>query len=287
MGGVKNKELKKKAQHVYTCGAGRRALPVWLAGAPWSAPGRSLPCERRSGGGSGGKGPAVVDKRNQELACPHCDRTFKQARRAAPLRRGRPTCLARCARAGPSSAAGRAGAALPRAPSEQAPGGGRCGAGRWRRRRGGPRRSGARARARAAAPAAAGRPASPAPPRRPAARRPPSAGRLARAGRLHRRKDAQDAAVRLVPAEQAAAAALPHQRRPGRAGRLHRPGPAPPSPGLLDVAVRATGPPGAHTRRGQAASAAAGPCLRVAACRGGWPHGMRPTRPHHGPTRCM
>jgi len=28
MGGVKNKELKKKAQHVYTCGAGRRALPV-------------------------------------------------------------------------------------------------------------------------------------------------------------------------------------------------------------------------------------------------------------------
>ena len=49
MGGVKNKEQKKKAQHVYS-----------------------------SGGGSGGKGPAILDKRNQELPCPHCDRTFKQ-----------------------------------------------------------------------------------------------------------------------------------------------------------------------------------------------------------------
>jgi hypothetical protein len=237
MGGVKNKELKKKAQHVYTCGAGRRALPVWLAGAPWSAPGRSLPCERRSGGGSGGKGPAVVDKRNQELACPHCDRTFKQARRAAPLRRGRPTCLARCARAGPSSAAGRAGAALSRTPAEQAPGGRRCGAGRRRRRRRGPRRGGARARARAAAPAAAGRPSFPSSPRCSAARRPPSAGLLAHAGRLHRRKDAEDAAVRLVSAEQAAEAALPHQRRPGRPGRLHRQGPAPPSLCLRGMAV--------------------------------------------------
>ena len=33
-----------------------------------------------SSGGSGGgtKGPAMVDKRNQELPCPHCDRVFKQ-----------------------------------------------------------------------------------------------------------------------------------------------------------------------------------------------------------------
>ena len=34
----------------------------------------------RSGGGGGTKGPAVVDKRNVELECPHCDRTFKQVR---------------------------------------------------------------------------------------------------------------------------------------------------------------------------------------------------------------
>ena len=31
-----------------------------------------------SGAGGGGKGPAAVDKRNQELPCPHCDRVFKQ-----------------------------------------------------------------------------------------------------------------------------------------------------------------------------------------------------------------
>ena len=38
-------------------------------------------CCCRSGGGGGTKGPAVVDKRNQELPCPHCDRIFKQADR--------------------------------------------------------------------------------------------------------------------------------------------------------------------------------------------------------------
>ena len=32
----------------------------------------------RSGGGGGTKGPAKVDKRNQELQCPHCERVFKQ-----------------------------------------------------------------------------------------------------------------------------------------------------------------------------------------------------------------
>ena len=31
-----------------------------------------------SGAGGGGKGPAAVDKRNQEMPCPHCDRVFKQ-----------------------------------------------------------------------------------------------------------------------------------------------------------------------------------------------------------------
>jgi hypothetical protein len=32
----------------------------------------------RSGGGSGSKGPSVIDKRGQEEQCPHCDRIFKQ-----------------------------------------------------------------------------------------------------------------------------------------------------------------------------------------------------------------
>ena len=36
-----------------------------------------------SSGASGGanKGPAVIDKRNQVLECPHCDRTFQQVQR--------------------------------------------------------------------------------------------------------------------------------------------------------------------------------------------------------------
>lgn len=49
MGGIKNREAKRKANNVFV-----------------------------SGGGGGSKGPAVVDKRNQELKCPHCDRVFKQ-----------------------------------------------------------------------------------------------------------------------------------------------------------------------------------------------------------------
>lgn len=51
MGGIKNKEAKKKAAKVFS-----------------------------SGGGGGTKGPSVIDKRNQEMQCPHCDRAFKQAR---------------------------------------------------------------------------------------------------------------------------------------------------------------------------------------------------------------
>ncbi|CAG9465122.1 unnamed protein product [Pedinophyceae sp. YPF-701] len=52
MGKVKNLEEKKKAAKVFS-----------------------------RGGGGGTKGPAVVDKRNQELPCPHCDRIFKQKQR--------------------------------------------------------------------------------------------------------------------------------------------------------------------------------------------------------------
>lgn len=61
MGGIKNREAKKKAAKVFS-----------------------------SGGGGGTKGPAVVDKRNQELKCPHCDRVFKQVReRRGKGKRGR------------------------------------------------------------------------------------------------------------------------------------------------------------------------------------------------------
>eukprot|EP00775_Hariotina_reticulata_P004412 gene4412-4665_t len=49
MGGIKNRDEKRKKAHVYS-----------------------------SGGGGGAKGPSVVDKRGQEEKCPHCDRTFKQ-----------------------------------------------------------------------------------------------------------------------------------------------------------------------------------------------------------------
>lgn len=51
MGGIKDREAKKKAAHVYSGG---------------------------SGGGT--RGPSVLDKRNQEMLCEHCDppRVFKQ-----------------------------------------------------------------------------------------------------------------------------------------------------------------------------------------------------------------
>ncbi|KAK9809193.1 hypothetical protein WJX72_011126 [[Myrmecia] bisecta] len=52
MGGVKNREEKKKAAKVFSSGAG-----------------------------GGSKGPGLVDKRDQERPCPHCDRTFKQVQR--------------------------------------------------------------------------------------------------------------------------------------------------------------------------------------------------------------
>jgi ATP-dependent RNA helicase DHX57 len=49
MGGIKNREAKKAANKVFS-----------------------------GGGGGGTKGPATLDKRGQELACPHCERVFKQ-----------------------------------------------------------------------------------------------------------------------------------------------------------------------------------------------------------------
>ena len=110
MGGVKNKEQKKKAQHVYS-----------------------------SGGGSGGKGPALIDKRNQELPCPHCDRTFKQV--CSPSRHilQRVTLASSCPAQRVFEPGWRAGAALPRAPREQAPRGGARGGSRRRGGAGRPR----------------------------------------------------------------------------------------------------------------------------------------------------
>lgn len=52
MGKIKNRDEKRKAAKVFT-----------------------------AGGGGGTKGPSVVDKRNQEQKCPHCDRIFKQTGR--------------------------------------------------------------------------------------------------------------------------------------------------------------------------------------------------------------
>eukprot|EP00887_Chlorella_sp_A99_P002300 scaffold10.g2300.t1 len=52
MGGIKNRDAKRAANKVFS-----------------------------SGGSGGAKGPSVVDKRGQELPCPHCDRVFKQAGR--------------------------------------------------------------------------------------------------------------------------------------------------------------------------------------------------------------
>jgi ATP-dependent RNA helicase DHX57 len=49
MGKIKNRDEKRKAAKVFT-----------------------------AGGGGGTKGPSVIDKRNQEQKCPHCDRIFKQ-----------------------------------------------------------------------------------------------------------------------------------------------------------------------------------------------------------------
>ena len=52
MGKIKNRDEKRKAAKVFT-----------------------------AGGGGGTKGPSVIDKRNQELKCPHCERIFKQTGR--------------------------------------------------------------------------------------------------------------------------------------------------------------------------------------------------------------
>eukprot|EP00879_Flechtneria_rotunda_P002391 GHRR01002587.1.p2 GENE.GHRR01002587.1~~GHRR01002587.1.p2 ORF type:complete len:488 (+),score=215.76 GHRR01002587.1:456-1919(+) len=52
MGGIKNRDEKRKAAKVFA-----------------------------SGGGGGAKGPSIVDKRGQDEKCPHCDRVFKQNNR--------------------------------------------------------------------------------------------------------------------------------------------------------------------------------------------------------------
>jgi ATP-dependent RNA helicase DHX57 len=96
MGGIKNKDLKRAANKVFTYVQtfilaiklnSRHSFPYWL---PMCSPSPAtthfqLPffsihtC--RSGGGGGSKGPSIIDKRNQELQCPHCQRIFKQPNR--------------------------------------------------------------------------------------------------------------------------------------------------------------------------------------------------------------
>jgi ATP-dependent RNA helicase DHX57 len=50
MGGIKNREAKKKANHVVSSGAG-----------------------------GGTRGPKKVDKSHDELKCPYCDKVYTQA----------------------------------------------------------------------------------------------------------------------------------------------------------------------------------------------------------------
>ena len=79
MGHITNREEKKKAARVFSCASFSAdfstAKPFSCCMIEWRG---SHPLILRSGGGGGTKGPAVVDKRNVELDCPHCDRTFKQ-----------------------------------------------------------------------------------------------------------------------------------------------------------------------------------------------------------------
>ena len=77
MGGTKNKEEKKKKAHVYAY--------VRIRSTPATADCNTrqlyhIRCRSGAGGGAN-KGPAVIDKRNQILECPHCDRTFQQVQR--------------------------------------------------------------------------------------------------------------------------------------------------------------------------------------------------------------
>lgn len=90
MGGTKNREEKKKKAHVYSYVTTCLAVKCFYkpeGGVPpqkWrlQSVADPNPCCRSSGASGGAnKGPAIVDKRNQVLECPHCDRTFQQVQR--------------------------------------------------------------------------------------------------------------------------------------------------------------------------------------------------------------
>lgn len=105
MGGIKNRDAKRAAAKVFRCeqatACGGRARVCVLPGRTQQCTQLPAPCAsmrarrirtaaassrlplrrapRSSGGGGGGtKGPALLDKRGEELPCPHCDRVFKQ-----------------------------------------------------------------------------------------------------------------------------------------------------------------------------------------------------------------
>lgn len=77
MGGTKNKEEKKKKAHVYAYAIAY----LMIAKADCNTPQLHHICCRSGAAGGANKGPAVVDKRNQTLECPHCDRSFQQVQR--------------------------------------------------------------------------------------------------------------------------------------------------------------------------------------------------------------
>ncbi|PRW33164.1 P-loop containing nucleoside triphosphate hydrolase isoform A [Chlorella sorokiniana] len=91
MGGIKNRDAKRAANKVFS-----------------------------SGGGGGSKGPAVVDKRGQELPCPHCDRIFKQSDRLKQHIQKQHADLAAAAESEAASSSA-AAAAAPAAPKVLAP----------------------------------------------------------------------------------------------------------------------------------------------------------------------
>ena len=79
MGHIKNREEKKKAARVFSCASFSAEFSIAESSSKNMMEWRETYLHiLRSGGGGGTKGPAVVDKRNVELDCPHCDRTFKQ-----------------------------------------------------------------------------------------------------------------------------------------------------------------------------------------------------------------
>ena len=78
MGGVKDREAKKKANHVYRCASTFNYIRLLISTCMRYL---ALPCLLwivcSGGSGGGTKGPSVLDKRKQQLQCPYCERIFQ------------------------------------------------------------------------------------------------------------------------------------------------------------------------------------------------------------------